>query len=716
LKSKHSFLILAAAACGAGLAVSFFALFLQVLGGQTARVLLLLGGLWIVFSAAAYRIITRVIMPMLAERSLRARAVWAGVCLLAGALAIVVIPLPGERIHFLFPRHSLAVEPAPARNPASSGDLVEVRFLADGDHYTFPLDELQHGPGWVMGDEGWATASAQPEALTWTGSLLNRARLGFSTGPNAGVARVTWDGETQEIDLYTPNPTQLIIKQDGSGLPSRPFFSLALASYTLAFGFFFLGLSCWLVGLPLRSTAGTTYRGFLQYALPMIAVWLIFWLTFFPAVLSSDSIDQWRMIYGLKPISDWHPAVYTLLERLLAYLWNTPASAALAQILALSLTSAWGIGALVERGLPRAGAWGLSLLFALSPVNSVLVISLWKDIPYAISLLAVFIIGIKIVTSQGEWLTRRGHWVGLGLAGASTALFRHNGLAVVAGLLVILLLVYRRLWRQILLGAGLFLGVWWLVSGPIYTLAQVKRESGVLRDTILLHHFGAHVKAGTPLTDAERDYFNRLRPMGEWEYSCCKVDPLFFPIEFDRTLFAASSAQNMRFFVDLALRNPMVELEHTLCASSIVWRVCRECIFLDHKIEIVSGEVRWVSENELGLKESSLLPGLVKPLSAWEIFSISTRAAPWLWGPGLSLYVLIFCIAVYALRSRSWTVLLVGAVPGLQSLILAAVNIASDFRYQYGVYLIALLALGLVYLPPSKAASPVETRKTDPQG
>ena len=547
MKQKQSLFILAAAACGAGLAVSVFAFFLQAWGGQTVRALLLLAGLWIVLSAAAYRVITQVIAPVLSGRSIRTRAAWAGVCLLAGALAIVVIPLPAERIHFLFPRHTLAVEQAPVRNPASSGDLVEVRFLADGDTYTFPLDELQRGPGWVMGVEGWATASAQPGALTWTGSLLNRARLGLSTGPEAGVARVTWDGETQDIDLYTPDPTLFIIKLEGSGLPARPFIWLALSSYTLAFGFFFLGLSCWLVGLPLRPTAGAPSPGFLQYGLPMMAVWLIFWLTFFPAVLSNDLIDQWRMIYGLKPVSDWHPAIYTLLERLLAYLWNTPAAAALAQILALSLTSAWGIAALVERGLPRAAAWGLSLLFAFSPVNSALAISLWKDIPYAISLLAVFIIGFKIVTSQGEWLAWRGHWVGLGLAGAAASLFRHNGMAVVAGLLVVLLLAFRRRWWQILLGAGLFLGVLWLVSGPIYTLEQVKRESGVLRDTILLHHFGAHVKAGTPLTDAERDYFNRLRPLDEWEYSCCRVDPLFFPEGFDRSFLPPAAIKICAF-------------------------------------------------------------------------------------------------------------------------------------------------------------------------
>lgn len=94
MKSKQFLYILAAAACGAGLAVSTFALFLQAWGGQTVRVLLLLGGLWIVFSAAAHRIITRVIVPVQAERSLRTRASWTAVCLLAGALAIVVVPLP----------------------------------------------------------------------------------------------------------------------------------------------------------------------------------------------------------------------------------------------------------------------------------------------------------------------------------------------------------------------------------------------------------------------------------------------------------------------------------------------------------------------------------------------------------------------------------------------------------------------------------------------
>ncbi len=706
MKRRPIHVQLIALACGAAAAISTFALFLQPLSGQLPRTLLILALLWALFSALAGHAWVRAIAPALAGRSLGGRIAWAAACLAAGALATQVVPLPGELIHFLFPRHSLKVEAAPASNPASGGGRVEVRYIADGEAYLFPLDEWRRGPGWVRSDEGWANTGAESGAISWSGSLLNRARLALSTGPAGGMARITWDGETREVDLYTPAPTELVLKLGEAApgaLPARFYLWLAFAAYTLAFGYLFLALSTWLAGLPLKRAPGAGGRApnLLPFALPMAAAWGVFWLTFYPAVLSKDSIDQWRMVYGLQPVSDWHPAIHTLIERLLAYVWNTPAAAALAQILALALVSAWGIAALVEHGLPRPAAWALAALFALSPANSTMAISLWKDIPYAISLLALFIIGFKVAASGGGWLGRRLHWAGLGLACASAGLFRHNGLAVVILLLGVWLAVYRSFRRPLLAGAGLFAVLWWLVSGPLYSLAGVQREANVLRDTILLHHFGAHVKAGTPLTDAERDYFNRLRPIDTWEYSCCRVDPLFFPDGFDRALFAASSAQNLRFFIDLASRAPLVSIRHQLCAGSIVWRVCRECNFLEHKIELAEGQVRWIGENDLGFKEDSRLPVLVRPLSGWALFSTSARAAPWLWGPAFYLYLFLFCLEVYALRLRSWKALLIGLAPALQSLILAAVNIAPDFRYQYGVYLIGLLGLGLLVLPPA---------------
>lgn len=694
---------------GETLAIGVFALFLQPLAGDPIRVGAVLAVLWVIFTYFAHRALTRVILPELNRRRAGARLAWLAACLLAAGVAILVVPLQPERIHFLFPQHTLRIALLQEQNPQSGGSLLQIVHWKDGESFLFSLAEFRTGPDWQIKDQMLQTSQFTAGSATWQGSLLHRGFLGLLTGPQAGVARITWDGVTQDVDLYTPSPTLKVIKLDGSGLPARPFAWLAYATYLVGLWFTFLALSLALVRLETPAAIPPDQKrsalpAIIGYALPMLLTWGLALAIFFPAVMSSDSTHIWRMIAGTDALTDWHPPIYTLLQWLLTRIWFSPAMTAGAQILCLGLVAGWGIRSLVEQGLPRWVAWGLSLLFALSPVNLSLVITIWKDIPYAISLLALFVMVFKAVTSQGDWLERPGSWVALGLVGASTSLFRHNGLVVTVVVLATLLLAYRSSWRGLARAAGAFLIAYSLISGAVYALAGVQHTSGVLRDTVYLHHIAAHVKAGTPLTDLQRDYLNQLRPLGEWEYSYCRIDPTFFVPEFDRSLFAASSDLNRGIFIDLALRDPRVEVEHTLGSSSPVWRVLRQCVFLDHFIKVNDGQVSWIEPNNLGIVESSLIPAAVLPLARILNGTNSEIGAPWLWGPALYFYLSVFCGAIFALRRRSWWILLVLLVPLTQSLVMALLSLAADFRYQYGVYLIALLSLGLLRLPGKKPA------------
>lgn len=164
-----------------------------------------------------------------------------------------------------------------------------------------------------------------------------------------------------------------------------------------------------------------------KYALPCIAVWLVYWLAFFPALMSPDSLDQWGQRLNHN-FSDHHPAFHTFIIWLITFLWLSPASAALGQLLVMSSLIGWGLSKFQRLGVPSVVLWMVCGLFAVSPVMGMMTISLWKDIFYAISVLWLTLLLVEVIVSDGKWFTVS--WrnvILLGIVLFFIAIFRHNG-------------------------------------------------------------------------------------------------------------------------------------------------------------------------------------------------------------------------------------------------------------------------------------------------
>jgi hypothetical protein len=75
--------------------------------------------------------------------------------------------------------------------------------------------------------------------------------------------------------------------------------------------------------LTAKSPTTQKYRIFgnsLFYIIPLI-VGLIYWLAFFPGVMSYDSVSQWDQLSTFK-ITDLHPAFHTILMWMLTRVWS----------------------------------------------------------------------------------------------------------------------------------------------------------------------------------------------------------------------------------------------------------------------------------------------------------------------------------------------------------------------------------------------------------
>ena len=161
----------------------------------------------------------------------------------------------------------------------------------------------------------------------------------------------------------------------------------------------------------------------------------------------------------------------------------------------------------------------------------------------------------------------------------------------------------------------------------------------------------------------------------------------------------------------LALKEPGVEIAHQLCISSIVWEIPNHCI---NKTLMPYTESQWVRGNDLYLKENSQFPYLVPWLSNILLIQKLDPFYNGLLSPSIYFFLTIFISLFAAIRLRIPKIVLYSLPSFVQSAVLAVINISDNFRYQYGVYIIGLFSLGLLFCALTQSRGRIPDLKSGP--
>ena len=619
------------------------------------------------------------------------------ISLLIGAVTALLFLIGWGEIkpqhHFLLPVETLTLE-YPATN--DDGQTVELIQFNSGTRDE-SMDSFSSSASWMR--ENDFLVGREPGHATWRGAVYKNARLVFATGPQAGTVIINWGGARQTLNLSAAeNGIQVSAHTAPPPLVSQ------LLTFLLRFlplGLL-IGLFVWVITAARSAQIEMQPVNLVQrlaFGLPVFGVGIFMLLVYWPGILTADSAEQWQQI-TTTVFRDWHPVAHTLAMWLITRLWYSPAAIILVQVTVLSLVTGCGLAWAVEQGAPRSAAWLTALLLAFSPVSALINITLWKDAAYAIAMLGLWLQLFFIIRSRGAWLAQPRRWIWFGLTAAALALFRHNGWPVMLAVMALVFFVFRAQRKYLLLACVLWLSIYGLVRGPLYSGLKVERVSDQMKDLVLLHHIAAHVDHQTPLDEASQQYLNSLLPLEDWHYRCCWVNPVYFNESFDTELFTRNSALNRSIFIQTALKDPGVNIRHWLCASSLVWCINGPCQIYRSGLEPdKNGGYQWVIDSS-GIPEASRLPNLVKPLSN---LLMKTMQLPLdIWRPALYTLFAIFASAVIALRQRDPRYLITAALVVFQSALLALVNNAQGMRYQYCVIVIGLFAVVMLFLPPRK--------------
>jgi hypothetical protein len=343
------------------------------------------------------------------------------------------------------------------------------------------------------------------------------------------------------------------------------------------------------------------------------------------------------------------------------------------------------------------------VIFAVSPVNAVFSITIWKDVAYATAIFLFTIQILKIIFSKGSWLENKTNWFWLGLTATLASLLRHNGMPVAAVSLLGLIIFYRTHWRKIVFGIGLFMALYFAVKGPLYDLVKVDPMIET-KQVIFLHHIAAHITKGTELLPVEKALLDQIEPVEKWKYNCCAITATYYDPGFKPDVVDQNAGELLNIFLALLARDPMVDLDHWMCTSSLVWKVQTICPVTAGLLSPDAAPLTWIIPNDLGLVQQSQIPGLVPVLSKIYMLRAGTPLFLLLWSPAIYFYLSLFCSSILALRRHSWRYLLFLLPTVLQSAVLFLVNISFQFRYQYPVYLIGLFSISFLFLSKSSSS------------
>ncbi|BHH82661.1 hypothetical protein [Desulforhopalus sp. 52FAK] len=210
------------------------------------------------------------------------------------------------------------------------------------------------------------------------------------------------------------------------------------------------------------------------------AVFSLWHLSFWPGVMSNDSLEVWRaaQIPGMY-LGD-HPPLNVILYIFLSQLWNNPAVVPLAQNFCTSLLIAYIFFSLFRRGLP---------LYCLVPCYGLIVLSvpvglysiiLWKDVPFA---LIVVLLGFMLARlyrdkQQGKLPVPWSNWLLIFCLTLLLVGLRHNGvlyLFIVPFIIVLFGLVRIRPLAIVTLFVGTM-----LVAGAFFVIPGLSSQSSYL--------------------------------------------------------------------------------------------------------------------------------------------------------------------------------------------------------------------------------------------
>lgn len=334
--------------------------------------------------------------------------------------------------------------------------------------------------------------------------------------------------------------------------------------------------------------------------------WLPYFLTYFPGMIAPDAISSIEQSLGIIPLNNHHPVLFTLFMQLILKI----------SLLGLSLNGAIGVFTVVHM-LLFAGILSyfmvwlmkknvnqtilfLSILFtALNPVYGIFSVYITKDILFSCVLLLFILQLDELITHKGACLRRKGFLAGITVISLLVVFLRNNGIFIVLGTGIICFVIWKKLWKNMLIWLGIVLVVNGIVKGPVFHLLQIAPSSFAESASIPLQQVAHTITADGRMSEEAKAYLMKLMPFEKVKevYEPGYTDPFKFDESFDDAYLNETKGEFIKVWFSLLPQNLDSYVKAYLMQTVGYW----------HIGQTESLNYFGVIENNLGIQQTDVL-------------------------------------------------------------------------------------------------------------
>lgn len=308
---------------------------------------------------------------------------------------------------------------------------------------------------------------------------------------------------------------------------------------------------------------------FVCISIPFLLLPAIFHLIAFNPGISSP--DTWVcMIQNAKNLGgmlDWHPAFYCIVLRVIQKTWDSTYAVVFVQYFFWLYVMIEFLLVLRKKEMPDRLLLGIALFAGVNAGNYVHLNTIWKDIPYALSLLWVLVLFFKLIIDEGFYRKKWFVYTELLLALIGVFFYRKNGFVPFVMCCVAMLLVFRknrRIWSTFVFT----LVCVFLIKGPIYSYFNVQSAGrfgmyiGLGQDILGVYYSGGEISDETlklvyELTD------NKPRENG---YTPTYASYAGYKVMVTPTQFVKS-------YVHTFFKNPVIMSRAIIARGDALWNI-----------------------------------------------------------------------------------------------------------------------------------------------
>lgn len=413
-------------------------------------------------------------------------------------------------------------------------------------------------------------------------------------------------------------------------------------------------------------------------------IYLIYlFLVAYPGSVTSDAMWQIDQTY-YGDYSVHHPYWHTMCIKVcmtLGYALFQDANAAAAtyngvQALCAAGCFAYAVTTLYQRRIPKGYIAAVYAMFAFLPHHITYSATMWKDVPFGLTMLVVVVSMYRIMRNVGK--SRVLNFAVFMIGGVGAAVFRTNGWYALAAAFFILALFFRKRCKELLIPWLAVLIIGWVMVGPAMTWLNVTRNNFLEGLSVPMQQVARVIVEGCELTEEETALLEKVVDLEKipevyWA-QCC--DPVKSELRHtNQEYFEEHIQEYAKLWIDLGLRHPWVYVEAWVEETKGYWNGG-----YDYYIY-----AQYVQPNDYGMymvEQDNLIHDLVK---AYFTITRETVFFQPFQSIGLNIWILSFLCFLNMVWNRKEFLLTMPVIAVVFTLWLTT-PVFSEFRYAYSIF------------------------------